>query len=127
MDNTKELYELTLQLYHYNKEAFDNFHHCRSTGQKGDFYTEVKPFADKVKDCCDKWEPAATIWTIKNKPKNIYPMQIKNTAENVQMVSVRAFFPESSLTKFNSHIQSIEFVLSRLLDELNVSNSPDKA
>lgn len=118
-----ELYELTLRLSKYNKEAYENYHRCRATGKEGDFYSEVKPFADKVKDCRDQWEPAAVSWTIKNKPKNLYPMQIKNTAENIEMVAVRAYFPKSSLTKFNSHIQSVDFVLSRLLDELNPSDS----
>ncbi|MEK3886064.1 YppE family protein [Bacillus sp. FSL K6-3431] len=119
----RALYDLTLQLCNYNKEAFENYHNCRSTGIKGDFYSEVKPFADKVKECRDKWEPEAILWTIKNKPKNLYPLQIKNTGENIEMVSVRAFFPDSSLKKFNSHVQSIDYVLRRLLDELDAPNS----
>ncbi|MBS4176599.1 YppE family protein [Lederbergia citrea] len=115
---TEELRQLTSKLLNYNQEAYNSFIQCRETGEKGDFYTEVKPFADNVKYCCDEWEPAASAWVIANKPKNLYPMQIKNTAENMQMVSVRAFFPETSLKKFNSHIQSIDFVLRHLLDEL---------
>lgn len=118
------LYELTLQLSNYNKEAFAHFHDCRSTGRKADFYGEVKPFADQVKEYREQWEPKAIAWTIKNKPKNLYPLQIKNTAENIEMVAVRAFFAESSLKKFNSHVQSIDYVLNNLLDELAASDPP---
>nr|WP_249317057.1 YppE family protein [Bacillus sp. FJAT-50079] len=109
---------LTSQLYEYNQQASQHFQQGRETGVEGDFYKEVKPFADAVKECVVRWEPEAVKWLLKNKPKHIYPLQIKNTAENIQMVSVRAFFPSTSLKKMKDHIQSIEFVLKRMLDEL---------
>ena len=125
MDNRK-LYQLTADLLELNTEASESFKRCRETGEQGDFYSEVKPFADKVKELSELWEPAAAQWTIANKPRKLYPMQIKNTAENIQMVSVRAFFPKTSLSKFNSHIQSVDYVLNRLLDELDAVDSQDQ-
>lgn len=113
-----QLKELTMKLYKYNQEAYEIFMKCRESGIDGDFFKEVKPFADKVKDCVDVWEPLATRWILTAKPKNLYPLQIRNTAENIQMVSIRAYFPKTSLKRFNSHIQSIDFVLSRVLEEL---------
>ncbi|MCJ7839493.1 YppE family protein [Lederbergia sp. NSJ-179] len=118
MDNNT-LIDLTRKLYTYNKEAHETYLRCRESGQKGDFFQEVKPFADQVKICCDEWEPLAVDWSLKVKPKNLHPMQIRNTAENIQMVSIRAFFPESSLKRFISHIQSIDFILQRMLEELD--------
>ncbi|MBO0994790.1 YppE family protein [Bacillus sp. SD088] len=115
---TNNLKKLTEQLYTFNNEAYETFLKHRETGEKGDFFKEVKPFADQVKVCCDQWEPLAVKWSMQEKPKNLHPMQIRNTAENIQMVSIRAFFPESSLKRFNSHIQSIDFILRRMLEEL---------
>lgn len=113
------LKNLTAQLYKFNNEAHETFLKHRETGEKGDFFQEVKPFADQVKVCCDEWEPLAVKWSVQEKPKNLHPMQIRNTAENIQMVSIRAFFPESSLKRFISHIQSVDFILRRMLEELD--------
>ncbi|MBS4194467.1 YppE family protein [Lederbergia citri] len=113
-----ELRILTEKLLKFNEEANKNFIHCKETGEKGDFYKEVKPFADKVKDNCEQWEPAALEWVMSNKPKNLHPIQVRNTAENLQMVSVRAFFPDTSLKKFNSHVQSIDYILRRMLESM---------
>ncbi len=117
------LEEMTRQLLEYNRQAAESYHRCRKTGEQGDFYKEVKPFADKVKAMSEKWEQEAVQWVADIRPKNLYPLQIKNTAENLQMVSVRAFFPDTSLKKFKSHIQSIEYVLERTLEEIKESKS----
>ncbi|HLU23723.1 MAG TPA: YppE family protein [Bacillaceae bacterium] len=117
--NIDELKLYTSELYQLNEQANEIFIKSKKTGEKGDFYTQVKPFADKIKEICDVWEPAATNWIMIHKPKNLYPMQIKNTAENIQMVSIRAFFPDTSLKRFNDHIQSNQYILKRFLDILN--------
>lgn len=119
--DVNKLHQLSSELLKCNEDAYQHFHHARETNTPGDFFSQVKPFADQVKQLCDEWEPTAVEWVLRNKPKNVYPMQIRNTAENMQMVSVRAFFPETSLKKFNSHIQSIDFVLRRLLEELDIA------
>lgn len=116
------LMELTTRLYEYNQKANESFLKCRDSGQEGDFFQEVKPFADKVKECADEWELAAVNWVLTEKPKNLHPMQVRNTAENIQMVSIRAFFPKTSLKRFNSHIQSIDFILQRMMEELEKRN-----
>jgi hypothetical protein len=116
-----QLKSLTKQMLACCHEAAENFQRRRKTGEKGDFYKEVKPFADQVKTLCEKWEPLAVEWTIARKPKHLFPQQLKNTAENLQMVSVRSFDPDSSLKRFNSHIQSIEYILKRFLGELEQS------
>ncbi|MFS0645041.1 YppE family protein [Siminovitchia sp. 179-K 8D1 HS] len=119
----EQLKNLTDQLLHYCHEASSNFQRTRESGAEGDFYGEVKPFADQVKKLCEKWEPLAVKWTIARKPKKIFPQQIKNTAENIQMVSVRSFYPDSSLKRFKSHIQSVEYVLNRIVEEINKNKS----
>ncbi|RST73633.1 DUF1798 family protein [Siminovitchia acidinfaciens] len=124
--NYTHLKEMTSQLLEYNRSAAAIFLQCRKTGEQGDFYSEVKPFADKVKTLSEEWEPEAIDWLSVTKPKNLYPLQIKNTTENLQMVAIRAFFPDTSLKRFKSHIQSIEYVLERILEALKENKSPGK-
>lgn len=122
----RQLKEMTRELLECNRQAAESFRYCRKTGKQGDFYTEVKPFADKVKVLSEEWEPTAVKWVTDIRPKNLYPLQIKNTAENIQMVSIRAFFPDTSIKRFKSHIQSIEYVLERILEEIEQNKSPDQ-
>ncbi|HEY4553600.1 MAG TPA: YppE family protein [Bacillaceae bacterium] len=111
----KELKKLTIILCEYCHKAAEAFEKCKLAGQQEDFFSVVKPFADQVKELAEKWEPAAVQWCIENKPKHVHPIQIRNTAENLQMVSVKAFFPDTSKKKFNSHIQSIDFILNNVI------------
>ncbi|KYD09229.1 MULTISPECIES: YppE family protein [Heyndrickxia] len=113
-----QLIELTKQLIALNEAAFQSYNSVRETGVQGDFYLEVKPFADRVKHMCDEWLPLATEWVETVQPKHLHSIQLKNTSENLQMVSVKAFFPDASLKKFKEHIRSVDYVLRRLLEEL---------
>ncbi|RLQ95139.1 YppE family protein [Falsibacillus albus] len=112
------LQKLTNELIQLNQEAHNIYKHARETNQKGDFYTEVKPFADLVKSKGDEWESEALKWLSNQKQKNLHPIQIKNTNENIQMVSIQAFFPETSLKRFKSHVQSIEYVLKQVYNSV---------
>ncbi|MFK4997788.1 DUF1798 family protein [Bacillus sp. N9] len=64
----------------------------QETGVEGDFYQEVKPFADAVKECTMKWEPEAVKWILQNKPKQIYPMQIKTQQKTYKWFQFEPFF-----------------------------------
>lgn len=119
------LNEMTRELLEYNRQAAQFFQQFRETGKEGDFYTVVKPFSDKVKALSEEWESEAIKWITEIRPKNLYPSQIKNTAENIQMVSIRAFFPDTSMKRFKNHIQSVDYVLERILEEIN-NKSPER-
>lgn len=119
VETMDELKNLSHKLYELNKQTKIIYTKCRETGIEGDFFNEVKPFADQVKEIVDQWQPLATEWTIYEKPKNIYPIQIKNTAENIQMTSLKAFYPKTSFKKFQDHYQSIDFILKNMIDQLN--------
>ncbi|WP_175991245.1 YppE family protein [Bacillus sp. Marseille-Q1617] len=90
----------------------------RETGEKGDFYSEVKPFADKVKEMNDKWRELSLEWIKTDRPKHLHLPQVMNTYDNIEMLSVHCFFPESSYNRFISHHQSVRYVLNNILDEL---------
>jgi Bacterial domain of unknown function (DUF1798) len=116
----QELRELTLQLISLTEKMMDEYKRRRSTGEKGDFYSEVKPFADEVKAINDKWKQQSLIWINKHHPKNLHAPQIENTSDNIEMLSVHCFFPESSYNRFISHYQSVIYVLGTERDLLTL-------
>jgi hypothetical protein len=114
----EELKALTEELLLLNKKLSERYQLARETGEKGDFYKEVKPFADKVKKVSDLWEVAVKEWIFEKKPKYIHFPQVIHTIENLELVSVQAFFPETSYKRFVSYIQSIDYVLHAVLEEI---------
>jgi hypothetical protein len=111
------LKQLTSELLQLNEEILSIYKNTRERGEKGDFYKEVKPFADRTKVLVDQWHELALQWMKDSKPKNLHPSQIINTAENIEMISIQAFFPESSYNRFISHSQSVHYVLKTVLDQ----------
>ncbi len=119
MQNNKTLRELTAELLKINEEArlqYTTRTHLHD--YKVNFYDEVKPFADKALMLLKEWEPLAREWVMENKPKYLYPIQIKNTYENIEMISVVAWQKDTGPKKFNERVQSVEYVLEKLLEEV---------
>ncbi|WP_064091421.1 YppE family protein [Rossellomorea aquimaris] len=114
----KELIPVTNELLSYAEKMIIEYKNRRTTGEKGEFYTEVKPFADKVKATNDKWKELSMEWIREDKPKHLHLPQVINTYDNIEMLSVHCFFPESSYNRFISHFQSVSYVLQTQLDEL---------
>lgn len=108
---TKKLIELTeeARLQYVNRTHLDEY--------SVDFYGEVKPFADRTLHYLKEWEPLARQWVTENKPKYLYPIQIKNTFENLEMVSVVAWQKDTGPKKFNERVQSIEYVLEKIIEQ----------
>jgi hypothetical protein len=114
------LINTTEQLLDCNDFAVETYQKARERGNSADFFKDVKPFADKVQQLCGEWLPESISWLESASPKHLHSIQLKNTAENIQMVSVRCFYAETSLKQFKSHTGSIRYVLSRLLEEMEV-------
>ncbi|RIW33110.1 DUF1798 family protein [Bacillus salacetis] len=110
---------LTSELLEMNEEILRIYKETRERGEEGDFYNEVKPFADDAKERIDRWRDMALQWMKEDRPKNLHPSQIMNTAENLEMISIQAFFPKASYKRFISHSQSIHYVLKTALDQLS--------
>ncbi|MGR3764791.1 YppE family protein [Rossellomorea sp. NS-SX7] len=114
----EQLINVTRELLASVDEMMNEYKKRRETGEKGDFYIEVKPFADKVKEFNDNWKELSLEWIKKDRPKHLHLPQVMNTYDNIEMLSVHCFFPESSYNRFISHHQSVRYVLNTTLDEL---------
>lgn len=119
LKSKEPLYQYTLTLIQYNQDAISKNKVVRETKEKADFYKEVHPFVTEVREVCRKWEPLAIAWVEKHQPKYLHPIQLKNTAENIQLIAVQSFFPETSLKRFENYVRSVDYVLQRLLEELH--------
>jgi hypothetical protein len=115
----EQLKHVTAELLASVDQMMNEYKERRGTKEKGDFYNEVKPFADRVKNVNDQWKELCLEWIKAERPKHLHFPQIMNTYDNIEMLSVHCFFPESSYNRFVSHHQSVHYVLQTLIDELN--------
>ena len=95
--------------------ALNRFHHSKEEGVRGDFHTEVKPFADEIKMAADAWRESAVQWVRKNRPKNLHANQIETAADYLEVISVQAFFPETSKKRFLDQVQSVQYILKSMI------------
>ncbi|WP_026581103.1 YppE family protein [Bacillus sp. J33] len=114
MVNEKVLLQLTEGLLNYVQISDERYKQVKESGEKGDFYNEVKPFADEVKAINDKWRGQAAEWVKMHRPRNLYPQQIDSASEHIEMVSIQAFFPETSKSRFINYVNSAIYVLKQL-------------
>ncbi|WP_019155980.1 YppE family protein [Robertmurraya massiliosenegalensis] len=115
------LLELTEKLLAYIEQISDKFEEVKETKVKGDFFLEVKPFADEVNGVKEEWHHLAVKWIEENKPKYLHVKQIESTSEQMELLSVQAFFPDTSRTRFINYWQSARFILTSLKDLLKGS------
>ena len=95
--------------------AHKRFQYSKEEGVRGDFHAEVKPFADEVKSASDAWRELAGKWIRANRPKNLHANQIETAADYLEVISVQAFFPETSKKRFLDQLQSVEFILNSMI------------
>ncbi|WP_257351804.1 YppE family protein [Pseudalkalibacillus decolorationis] len=113
------LKELTSQLRMYNKQAEEQYEERTIFEEYTvDFYGEVKPFADKVQMLVDEWKPLATEWAMREHPKYVYPIQIKDTSENLTIIAVQAFQTDTKAKRFLAMTKSIEYILESMEKQL---------
>ncbi len=119
MVKRSELKMLTQQLLTFTNTLENKFESVKKTGKSGDFYSEVKPFADEIKEMNDKWRKEALFFVEQKRPKNIHLQQIESAHEHIDIISVQAFFPETSLTRFKNMVASVKYILNQVLIIIN--------
>ena len=114
------LYEMTTQLIIDINEALHIYKTETKTREtEADFYTEVKPFADRIHSRVREWEPAAREWVIANKPKYLYPIQIKTAAENIGYLGVYVFQKNMKDKRITEMVKSVLYVLNQMKEQLS--------
>ncbi|MCM3571624.1 YppE family protein [Mesobacillus subterraneus] len=115
MELENSILTLSRQLLVNVDTAHRRFQYSKEKGVRGDFHSEVKPFADEVKLAADAWRESAANWVKNNRPKNLHANQIETAADYLEVISVQAFFPETSKKRFLDQVQSVEFILNSMI------------
>ncbi|AIE60505.1 YppE family protein [Bacillus methanolicus] len=118
MSEYKKLYDFTKDLLEAAVKAYARFEEIKESKTDADFYKEVKPFVDETAKLTDQWKKAAIDWITKEKPRNFHKKQIEDCSKNIEMISIQAFFSITSRKRFIDHFQSVRFLLTGLLMEL---------
>lgn len=113
------LYTLTTELIADIDEAFHIYKTETKTREtEADFFTEVKPFADRIHFRVKDWEPLARDWVLVNKPKYLYPIQIKTAAENIGYLGVYVFQKKMKDKRITEMVKSVLYVLNQLKNQM---------
>ncbi|MDD9148737.1 MULTISPECIES: YppE family protein [unclassified Sporolactobacillus] len=119
-EEDSRLRRLTAELKEKNREAYDQFvNRTNRPDYKTDFYGEVKPFADRVQLLIDAWRPLADHWVKSRRPKYVYPIQIKDTYDNLAIVCVTAFQTDTRKRRFFETIKAVDYVLENMLRQID--------
>lgn len=118
MSEYKELYDYTKALLEAAEKANARFEEIKESKTDADFYREVKPFADETAKLNGQWKNAAIDWITKETPRNFHIKQIEVCSENIEMISIQAFYSTTSRKRFLDHFQSVRFLLTGILMQL---------
>lgn len=113
----KQLEVLTQQLLSIVEETKKQFEKSKETGKEGDFFLEVKPFAELVKKTSEEWILIAAKWVETEKPLFINKKQLESTFEHLENIAIQSFYPTTSRKRFLSSVQTVEYVLKSILQK----------
>ncbi len=111
MDYTKKL----LEAVEYSVETF---YKVKESGVNEDFYKVVRPFANQIKEINDEWKEMAKAWVSEAKPDYLSSIQINTASDHIEIISIQAFFTQTSKKRFLDSAKSVKYILQTLLDAL---------
>lgn len=119
-----QLESITRSLVGLIEKAKTQFEISKASSREGDFFLDVKPFADLVKDTLDDWIMLAKKWIQLERPSIINEKQLEITYDHIEKISIQSFYPKTSRKLFLSSLQSAQFVLQSILQYCE--NQPEK-
>ncbi|MFV8828319.1 YppE family protein [Alkalihalobacterium sp. APHAB7] len=122
-EEINKLIELTKQLREFNDTSREQYTtYTIKEGFTADFYTDVKPFADRVFMTANKWRELAEQWVREYRPTYVYPMQLSNAYDQLLETSVAAFQKDTKSKRFKDTIKSIDYILDTILIQIKQPN-----
>jgi hypothetical protein len=115
---SEEIMNLTKRLLNYNHSFMDYYLDARENGTSHDFHEVIKPFANEVKTVAQKWGSLMQSWLVNNPQKHLHLKQIDTTLEHIDQLSIQAFFPKTSRSRFINANRTVEFFLLEIVKEL---------
>lgn len=99
-------------------ECLERHTMMRELDREPDFFTEVKPYADKYHTMLDEWAEESYAWIKIAKPSYVHPVQIDALTDSMKQFIVQSFYKKTGLKRFVLSIRSAEYTLKTYLDAL---------
>jgi hypothetical protein len=115
---SEEILQLTKKLQNYNHLFMKYYEEAREKGITHDFHEVIKPFANEVKGVMDEWSTLMKNWLQNNPQKHLHFKQIDTTSEHIEQLSIQAFFPKTSRSRFLNANRTVEYFLLEIIKEL---------
>ncbi|MDQ1001760.1 hypothetical protein QFZ28_002160 [Neobacillus niacini] len=115
---SEEILDLTKKLLNFNHLFIKYYEEAREKGTSYDFHEVIKPFADEVKKVAQAWGTEMKNWLVKNPQKHLHLKQIDTTLDHIDQLSIQAFFPKTSRSRFLNANRTVEFFLLEIVKEL---------
>ncbi|CEG27615.1 DUF1798 family protein [Bacillus sp. B-jedd] len=115
----EDLRTLTLKLLDYNRQCVSIFENARKKGTDGDFYMEVKPFADEVTAINNKWKEIAMEHSAILSQEGITTKQIEMVNEHLERLAIQAFYIKTSRYTFMNSSRTVEYTLQKILEKVS--------
>lgn len=111
--------ERLLELNQYAEAVYIN--ETRQEGYEVDFFGIVKPFADEIKVLCEKWLPLSEELIMFAQPKDLHINQLTQTVDNLEVVAIKSFYPETGLKKQIETFKAVTYVLEQVRETIEES------
>jgi hypothetical protein len=116
-ESVNQLLFYTNEVLQKNDEMLKMFH--KRMEQKADFYTDIKPFVERIDDLAVNWKKEAVEWVHAERPRFIHVIQIEQTYENLQRNALECFMSHAKVRRFLETHKAIAYVLNNIIDEVN--------
>ncbi|WP_042346477.1 DUF1798 family protein [Bacillus massiliigorillae] len=96
----------------------EKYEKVRLTKEEADFYKDVEPYANSVRDRAQKWYESIQQVIENNEAYIQGERQVEQVVDNICTLSVQAFQYSTSYSRFKSYYQSTKFLLKTIERQL---------
>ncbi|QHE54291.1 DUF1798 family protein [Pontibacillus sp. HMF3514] len=90
-----------------------------------ELFEKVKKESKPLFELNEKWADLAEQYTYKVENSVVYPLQIKNTKENFELVILHSYYIDVPKKRYMELYNSIHYVLDQLLDSIEMNKEAD--
>ncbi len=90
-----------------------------------ELFEKVKKESKPLFELNEKWADLAEEYTYKVENSVVYPLQIKNTKENFELVVLHSYYIDVPKKRYMELYNSIHYVLDQLLDSIEMNKKAD--
>lgn len=109
-----QLLQHTTKLLLACDEASSRFFEMREQNATPDFYAQVKPYADEMRELLLDWQQLAYQWISDKQPKYMHIQQVDHAVDAMEQFFVQSFYKETSKKRFLQSIDAVKYTLTTL-------------